>query len=68
VEGDLTIHNVTKHISVVGLIKVSPGAIYAKSTFEIAVADYNIEIPKLVRDNIAKIVQIHAELNYKPLE
>jgi hypothetical protein len=68
VQGDLTIHGVTKPLTVIGMIKVSPGEIFAKSTFEITVADYDIEIPKLVRDNIAKIVQIHAEMNYKPLE
>jgi polyisoprenoid-binding protein YceI len=68
ISGDMTIHGVTKPLETSGMINVSNGDIHATSDFDITVADYNIEIPKVVRDNIAKIVQVHVEIQYKPLE
>ena len=68
VQGDLTIHGVTKPVQADAVLKVSNGIIHATSTFQVAVADYNIEIPKVVRENIAKIVQINIDVDYKPLE
>ena len=65
VKGDLTIHGVTKEVTVPGQITVANGAISAKSTFEVLVADYGIEIPAVVRDNIAKIIQIAVAINYE---
>ncbi|OWY21743.1 YceI family protein [Sphingobacteriales bacterium UPWRP_1] len=66
VKGDLTIHGVTKAVEVPGTITVKDGAISANSKFEVAVADYNIEIPKLVRDNIAKTIAVTVAMNYQP--
>lgn len=68
VQGDLTIHGVTKPVQVDARLSVLNGLIHATSQFEVAVADYNIEIPKVVRENIAKLVQINVDINYKPLE
>ena len=68
ISGDMTIHGVTKPLETSGMINVSSADIHATSDFDITVADYNIEIPKVVRDNIAKIVQVHVEIQYKPLE
>jgi polyisoprenoid-binding protein YceI len=68
VAGDLTIHGVTKPVETQAILKVGNGAVHAVSDFEVAVADFNIEIPKVVRDNVAKMVQIHVDINYKPME
>ena len=68
VKGDLTIHGVTKPIEISGTIVTDGNYFQASSIFDIAVADYEIEIPKVVRDNVAKTVQIHVEIDYKPLE
>jgi polyisoprenoid-binding protein YceI len=68
VSGDLTIHGVTKPVTVDGTLVVDSGKINASAVFEVAVADYEIEIPKVVRENIAKIVQIRVDIDYKPLE
>ena len=67
VKGDLTMHGVTRPIEVTGTLVTGSDVIHATATFEIAVADYNIEIPKVVRDNIAKTVQILVDIDYKPL-
>ncbi|MDX1477175.1 MAG: YceI family protein [Saprospiraceae bacterium] len=68
VSGDMTIHGVTKPVSTTGKLIVSNGTIKATSTFEIAVADYEIKIPKVVKDNIAEIVEIRVAIDYKRLE
>jgi polyisoprenoid-binding protein YceI len=68
VAGELEIHGVTKAVEVEATFAVGTGSVHASSVFEIAVADYNIEVPKVVRDNVAKVVQIHVDIDYKPLE
>lgn len=67
VKGDLDIHGVTKPVTAEGSITVKNGAVAAKSKFSIKVADYGIEVPKLVAENIAKDVEIHVEADYMPL-
>lgn len=68
VSGDITIHGVTKAIEVPGTITVENGAISAASTFELTVADFNIKIPAVVRDNIAKTVVVSVDLHYELLK
>lgn len=66
VKGQLTIHGVTNEVEAPGTITVSNGEISATSNFDVAVADYEIEIPSVVREKIAKTVQISVDLNYQP--
>jgi len=58
IEGELTIHGVTQKIKTKGFIQKSGDGYKVRSNIEIAVADYGIKIPALVKDNIAKIVAI----------
>ena len=67
VKGDLTIHGETINIESPGKIIVRDGQIIANASFEVVVADFNIEIPAIVRDNIAKIVLIDIAVNYEEL-
>ena len=66
VSGQLTIHGVTKPVSSAGTLEVKDGKILAKSTFNVVPEDYNIEIPLLVRNHIAKIIQVTVNLVYEP--
>jgi hypothetical protein len=66
IQGDLTIHNVTKKISVNGTIETKEGKIFAKAKFPIRVKDYNIDIPKLVFQNIAEVVEVTVDMVYQP--
>ncbi len=68
VEGDLTIHNVTKKVSIKGTIEVVTGGINASSKFNIIPEDYNIEIPGIVRDKINKNLEVTVLMNYTPVE
>jgi uncharacterized protein YuzE len=67
IEGDLAMHGVTRTIQLNSNISVENGLVRSVSTFEITVADYDIEIPKIVRNKIAKTVQIMVDLDLKPL-
>lgn len=61
VSGDLTIHGVTKKITTDAVINVVNGKIDADAQFSILVADYNITIPALVKDQIAKSVKVKVD-------
>ncbi len=58
VSGDLTMHGVTNKVSTSGKIIVKGGKITGTAVFKIALADYKIEIPKLVENNISKTIEI----------
>ncbi len=66
VEGDLTLHGVTHHVQVPASLELKAGQLQAFATFTVAPADYNIEIPLLVRNNIAKIVTVRVALACDP--
>lgn len=68
VRGELTLHGVTQPLITSGWITVQAGKVTASSSFDIAVADYQIEIPKLVRDNIAKVVRVSVSADLMPLK
>lgn len=67
-EGDLTIHGVTKKISAKGSLEISGDNINATSKFNIVPEDYNINIPGVVRNNIAKIIEVTVNMKYARVE
>jgi polyisoprenoid-binding protein YceI len=68
VDGDLTIHGVTKPVSEKGTLEVKNGEIIAASAFKVSIDDYKITVPKLVEDRVAKIVDVKVNLTYKPMQ
>jgi polyisoprenoid-binding protein YceI len=66
VEGELTIHGVTHEVSHEGTVEVKDGEIFGNATFPVRLADYDITIPSVVKDNIAKVVDVTVKVNYKP--
>lgn len=68
VTGNITIHGVTRDIEAPGTIAIENGDISASSTFELTVADFDIKIPAVVRENIAKTVTVMVDLNYELLK
>ena len=64
VTGDLTIHGVTKNITINGTIEVVKGVITAKAKFKVIPKDYGIQIPQLVENKIAKEMEITVEIPY----
>jgi len=68
VEGELNMHNVTKKVTTTGIVEVTDGNITASSKFTIVPEDYNITIPAIVRENVAKTIEVTVNMKYAPLE
>lgn len=66
IKGKLTLHGVTKDIVVPGEFIVGATGIQGKSSFKVKCEDYGIKIPALVRDKIAREIEITVNSNYQP--
>lgn len=64
-KGQMTIHGVTKDISVEGTIDNQGDKMLLKAKFPITVADHKIKIPKVVFYNIAEVVEVTLDLTYE---
>ena len=65
IEGDLTIHGVKSTVKEPGKIWKDKDKIMGECKFEVAVADYDIKVPHIVKDNIAKIIEISVSVKLK---
>jgi len=68
VKGNLTLHGVTKEVEADGNITVKDGKVISRSDFKILLSDYNIAIPKLVKDNISNSVAVSVDCTLEPLK
>jgi polyisoprenoid-binding protein YceI len=66
-EGDLTIHGVKRHVRVPGSLEKRGNRLLVNTKFSVETADYNIEIPALVRGHIAKTVDVTVALACDPM-
>ncbi len=66
--GKLTIHGVTKDVVIPATITPDGGQYKIASIFKVSPADYNIEIPNTVRDNIAKEIKVTVSAVIVPLK
>ena len=65
IEGVMTIHGVSKQIKETGKISFKNEKVNGTAMFRVIVADYDIQIPKIVRENIAKVVDVNVKLSLK---
>jgi polyisoprenoid-binding protein YceI len=65
VSGQLEMHGVIKQVAVPATITIKGGAVSARSKFSVLLADYKIEIPKLVADKISEKVTIEVSADYQ---
>jgi len=64
--GEMNLHGVTKPFETVAEITwVDDKSFKGRAVFKIKLADYNIEIPTMVFQNIAEIVDVTLDLNFK---
>lgn len=68
VTGSLTIHGVTKEVTVSGAINITEGKIAAVSSFEVMPQDYKIFIPAVVREKIAKVIKVQVTAHFVPFQ
>jgi polyisoprenoid-binding protein YceI len=62
VEGNLTMHGVTHKAVVTGTLQIRDGQLVVFAYFNVAPADFSIDIPLLVREHIAKSVSVRINL------
>jgi len=66
IKGILSIHGKEKEISTSAKIEVLKDQINLSGNFMVEVADFDIKIPVVVRNNIAKTIKITFNLQHKP--
>ena len=68
VKGKLSIHGETKDVETNGTLTVKNGKISAAATFDVALSDYNVSIPSIVADKVAKTAKISVDCLLEPLK
>jgi polyisoprenoid-binding protein YceI len=68
VKGTLTMHGVSKEVEAPGTINVKQGKLQTVADFNIMLSDYNIDIPKMVKDNVSNNVKISVDCSLDPLK
>jgi polyisoprenoid-binding protein YceI len=66
ITGELTIRGITKPIETTAEIKKMDDSIILNGDFLVEVKDYNIKIPSIVANNIAKTIKVSFELVHQP--
>ncbi len=68
VEGKLTIHGVTKDIKLEATLHPQKGNIVGICSFGVNPEEYGIRIPRIVRDKIAKVINVSINGSYEPFK
>ncbi len=68
VKGDLTLHGKTKEVETTGKLQVTGGKISASASFSVQMSDFDISIPGLVADKVAKTAKISVNCSLEPLK
>ncbi len=64
--GTLNVHGRDKEISTKVNVEINEDEIILKGDFYVEVADFDIKIPAIVENNIAKTIKVNFELRHKP--
>jgi polyisoprenoid-binding protein YceI len=64
--GKLTIHGVSREVTVPGTLEVKSSKIQLETKFIVKLEDYQVAIPKLMWQNIAEQVEVSVAFTYKP--
>jgi polyisoprenoid-binding protein YceI len=64
VQGQLTLHGVTRSVTMPAIMDVQNGKLYGRSDFKLNPADFNIKIPSLVREKIAPLIDVSVKVEY----
>jgi len=67
-KGDLTIHGVTKEVIIDVNLKVAGKTVDFQADFTVALQDYNIELPRIVYQKIAEVIDVtvQGQLQLRP--
>lgn len=65
-EGALTIHGVKKEQKIKGTLTVKENKIALVSNFTVVLEDHEIEIPKMVIENLAEVIAVDVTMTFEP--
>ncbi len=68
VKGKLTIHGQTRDIETTGTITSKDGKLVLKSVFNLLIADYNIKVARIHKDNISNSIRVTVDCTLSPLQ
>lgn len=63
VKGNLTLHNVTRVVEIPATLEMKGGVLSGKADFTLKPEDFQISIPSVVRDKIAKEITVHVQIS-----
>ena len=66
IKGNLTIHGVTKEITIETVMKKTAGAIEMKGAFFINLSDFDVAIPSIVKNKISQKIKVSFRFEHKP--
>jgi polyisoprenoid-binding protein YceI len=66
VQGIITLHGTEKQISTPATVEVKDGMLVGTAKFQLIPKDFNITIPSLVSDKIAKQIDVQIKTEWKP--
>ncbi len=64
IEGDFTMHGVTKHLKILAAIYKANGKTVISSNFSIKAEDYNIKIPSVVKQKVTNDIKVWVNFNF----
>lgn len=65
IKGSLSLHGVTQSLETTAQLEVKKGQILGTSSFRIKPEDFQIQIPGVVRDKIAKEIDVRVKIDWK---
>jgi hypothetical protein len=65
-QGNLTLHGVTKPVTIPAELEVQEGKLIGKAAFSVKPSDYNISIPSIVKDKVAEQINIQVLATCQP--
>ncbi|CAL2062622.1 YceI family protein [Tenacibaculum sp. 190524A05c] len=68
INGKITIHGITKEIEIKTTIQKTENSYTISGEFNLTVKDFNIKIPPILSNNIAKVVLVKFNFQYEPYE
>ena len=68
VKGDLTMHGQTREVETTGKLVIQGGKISTNASFSVKLSDFDISIPGLVADKVAKTAKITVVCSLEPLK
>lgn len=67
-EGKLTLHGVTQPVSIPAVLEVQDGKVNGTASFSVKPEDYQIKIPGVVKDKIARQIDVQVQISCTPLK